>query len=114
MVKTKEGTFHIFWQVTRDIESLFPGDFEKKLHRAIEQIINAMFKPIENPLRLGSTRFVAKLMGIHADSGKNYLDIHKALENIVSTTIKADGTFQLKEGKSKNYIVSFIAECSTI
>ena len=102
-VETKEGTFHILWLVTRDIEGQFPGDFEKHLHRAIEQVINAMPKPITNPLRLGSLRYIARLMGIN-ESGKNLAAIQRAFENIVSATIKANGTFQLKESKSKRYI----------
>lgn len=103
-VDTKDGKMHIFWQVTRDIKSQFPGEFEKRLHRAIEQILNAHPKPITNPLRLGSLRYIARLMGIHADSGKNYRDIQKAFKNIVKTSIEANGTFQVKEDKSKRYI----------
>ena len=102
-VETKEGTFHILWLVSRDIEGRFPGDFEKRLHRAIEQVINASPKPTNNPLRLGSLRYIARLMGIN-ESGKNLADIQRAFENIVSATIKANGTFQLKEAKSKQYI----------
>jgi hypothetical protein len=103
-VDTKEGKFHIFWKVTRDIESQFPGDFEKRLHRAIEQVVNATPKPITNPLRLGSLRYIARLMGINPDSGKNREDIQKAFKNIVKASIEAEGTFQLKEGKNKHYI----------
>jgi len=103
-VDTREGKFHIFWKVTRDIESQFPGDFEKRLHRAIEQVVNATPKPVTNPLRLGSLRYIARLMGINADSGKNREDIQKAFKNIVKASIEAEGTFQLKEGKNKRYI----------
>lgn len=79
-ITTKEGDFQMLWLVARSIESNFPGDFEKRLHRAIEQIINTMPKPITNPLRLGSLRYIAKLMAIHPDSGKNYADIKKAFK----------------------------------
>jgi len=103
-VETKEGTFRILWHVTRDIKGQFPGDFEKRLHRAIEQIVNTQPKPINNPLRLGSLRYIARLMGINADSGKNREDIQKAFRNIVKASIDAEGTFQVKESKRKKYI----------
>lgn len=101
---TKEGKFRIFWLVTRDIESRFPGDFEKRLYRAIEQVINVIPKPITNPIRLGSMRYIAKLMGIYADSGKNYQDIQRAFKNMVKASIEAEGSYQLKESTSKRYI----------
>jgi hypothetical protein len=103
-VDTKEGKFHILWLVTRDIEGQFPGDFEKRLHRAIEQVVNATPKPIANPLRLGSLRYIASVMGIYMDSGKNYQDIQRAFKNIVKASIEAEGTFQLKDSKTKQYI----------
>ena len=101
---TTEGKFHILWLVTRDVDGQFPGDFEKRLHRAIEQVVNVTPKPVNNPLRLGSLRYIASLMGINADSGKNREDIQKAFKNIVKASIEAEGTYQLKEGKSRKYI----------
>lgn len=103
-VVTDEGTFRILWRVTRNIESKFPGDFEKRVHRAIEQIINNAPKPIQNPLPIGSVHYLARLMGIVADSGKNYQDIQRALKNIVKTSVEAEGTFQLKESKTRKFI----------
>lgn len=101
---TKEGQFHILWAVTRSVKGQFPGDFEKHLHRAIEQIINSKSKPLENPIFLGSLRYIAGMMGIHADSGKNYQSIRQAFKNIVKTTIEAKGTYRVKESKKKQYI----------
>ena len=103
-VETQEGSFKLLWRVSRNIESKFPGDFEKRVHRVVEQIINVAPKPIENPLRIGSIHYIARLMGIVADSGKNYQDIYSAFKNIVKTSIEAEGTFQLKEAKSKSFI----------
>ena len=102
--RTQDGEMKILWWVTRDIKNQFPGDFEKRLHRAIEQIINTLPKPIENPLRIGSLRYIAKLMGINPDSGKNRQDIQQAFDNLVTTSIKAQGTFQLKEDKSRRFL----------
>lgn len=103
-VVTSEGTFRILWRVTRNAESKFPGDFEKRVHRAVEQIINTTPKPIVNPVRIGSVHFIARLMGVNADSGKNYQDIQRALKNIVKTSVEARGTFQVKDSKSKRVI----------
>ena len=103
-VRTDEGEMQMLWWVTRDIKSQFPGDFEKRLHRAVEQIINVTPKPVRNPLRIGSLRFVAKLMGINAESGKNRADIQKGFDNLVTASIKTQGTFQLKENKTKRFL----------
>jgi hypothetical protein len=103
-VETKDGKLRILWLVTKNVESKFPGDFEKRLHRAIEQIINSTPKPIENPLRLGSLRYIAALMGISADSGKNREDIKQAFKNIVKTTIESEGTYQVKETSGKRNV----------
>jgi len=103
-IQTEEGEMAILWSVTRDVKSQFPGDFEKRLHRAVEQIINVMPKPIHNPLRIGSLRYIAKLMGINPESGKNRSNIQKALQNLVTASITTQGTFQLKENKSKRFL----------
>ena len=55
-------------------------------------------------LAIGSLRYIAKLMAINPNSGKNREDIQKAFKNIVKASIEAEGTFQLKETKSKRYI----------
>lgn len=102
--KTDNGTLKTLWQVTRNVKGQFPADFEKKLHRAIEQVINATPKPIKNPLRIGTLRAIARLMGIN-ESGKNLNQIKRALSNIKGATIKAHGTFQVKKEKGdKRYL----------
>jgi len=100
-IQTKDGTFNMLWFVTKGID--FPGDFEKRLHRAIEQIINITPKPIENPLRLGKLREIAKLMGF-TEGGYITNRIRQAFDNIISATIKTNGTFQVKENNGKKYM----------
>ena len=100
-VETKDGTSNLLWYVSRG--RYFPGDFEKRLHRAIEQIINVTPKPIKNPLRLGSLRSIAKLMGIN-QSGFNLANIKKAFKTIVATTIETKGTFQVKDGQTRRHV----------
>ena len=100
---TPDGEFRILWHVTRDVKSHFPGEFEKRLHRAIEQIINTKPKPIAELLELGSLRYIARVMGVN-ESGENTNRIQQAFKNIVRTSVEAKGTFQLKESKTKKYI----------
>ncbi|MCA9732667.1 replication initiator protein A [candidate division KSB1 bacterium] len=98
-VRTSEGWGRVYWKVARSVDLHFPGDFEKRLHRAVEQILNAMPKPIQNPVRLGSLRYIAKLMGINPNSGKNIKDIQNGLKSIKGVTIEAEGSFKLKDSK---------------
>jgi hypothetical protein len=58
-----------------------------------------MPKPIKNPVRIGSLRYIAKLMGINPNSGKNIKDIQKGLKCIKGVTIEAEGSFKLKGEK---------------
>lgn len=103
-VPTPQGDYEMLWKVTRGAESDFPGAFEKRLHRAVEQIINEMPKPVSNPICVGNITDLAKKMGIDKDAGKNFLDISRSLRNILKATIDAKGTFQVKEGKVKRFV----------
>ena len=87
----------ILWKVLKNVEYGFPSAFDKKVHRAIEQIINQLPKPIANPIRLGSLRELCKLMGNSPDSGYNRSGIKESLERITLTGIQAKGTFYLKD-----------------
>lgn len=98
-VRTSEGWGRVYWKVARSVDRNFPGDFEKRIHRAVEQILNATPKPIVNPVRLGSLRYIAKLMGINPNSGKNVKDIQNGLKSIKGVTIEAEGSFKLKGKK---------------
>ena len=41
-MKGEEGKAELLWKVTRNIDSSFPSAFDKKVHRAVEQIINQL------------------------------------------------------------------------
>lgn len=81
----------ILWRVTSDPEYGHPGPFGKKIYRAIEQIIEEIGFPVENPIRF-SIYELCKRMEI-TPGGSNYEKIKGALERMISTTIKSKGTF---------------------
>jgi len=97
-IQSQDGKADIFWKVSRPLENSFPGAFDKKLHRAIEHIVNRLPRPVSNPIRLGSLRDLCQLMNINK-SGKNINAIKSSLERMVTTDIKARGTFYLKNSK---------------
>lgn len=97
IVKSNDGKAYIFGEVSRSVKYGFPGAFDKKLHRAIEQIINRLPRPVQNPIRLGSLRQICRLIRIDENSGKNINQIKDSLIRIVATTIRAKGTFYLKQ-----------------
>jgi len=91
----------MLWKVSRNIEYGFPSAFDKKVHRAVEQIINQLPKPITNPIRLGSLRELCRLMGISPNSGYNKNRIKESFERITLTGIQTKGTFYLKDEKRR-------------
>jgi hypothetical protein len=70
IIQTKDEKADILWKVLKNVEYGFPSAFDKKVHRAVEQIINQLPKPITNPIRLGSLRDLCRLMGVNPNSGK--------------------------------------------
>lgn len=97
-VAGEEGKVELLWEVTRNIKYNLPSTFDKKVHRAVEQIINKLKKPIQNPIRLGSLRNLCRLMNIGA-KGKNVMRVKEALKKISLTGIQTKGTFYLKGDK---------------
>ena len=47
-IESSEGRAELVWKVSKNIEFGFPSAFDKKLHRAVEQIVDKMPKPITN------------------------------------------------------------------
>lgn len=97
-IESSEGSAELVWKVTKNIEFGFPSAFDKKLHRAVEQIVDKMPKPITNPIKLGSLRSLCGLMKINP-SGVNTNEVKKSLQRIVATTIQSQGVFYLKKEK---------------
>lgn len=91
-----EGKKKKVWQVTANAKYGYPGPFDRKVFRAIESIISEMEKPIANPIPF-TLYDLCKRIGIDLNSGKNRQNIKAAVERIVSTTVRAEGTFLSKE-----------------
>lgn len=99
VVERNGKKMEIFWQVTANAKYGFPGPLDKKVHRAIEQLINERGWPVTNPITF-SIYQLAKMIGIkNPKSGRVYQLIKQALERIVFTGVKSGGTFYHKGKK---------------
>jgi hypothetical protein len=88
----------VYWKVAAHQDYGYPGVFDRKVHKAIEQIIGNLPHPIQNPIRLGSLLNLAKLIGMPLSSkgtlsGKSYKEIQDSLTRMVATTIHSEGAF---------------------
>lgn len=93
VVRRGQEKFEVLWRVTSDPEYGYPGPFDREVHKAIEQIINKLPLPIQNPIPIGSLYNLCKIMGINKFGGSQYRKIQEALERITTTSIKSAGTF---------------------
>jgi len=93
VVKRGQEKFEVLWRVTSDPEYGYPGPFDREVHKAVEQIINGIPLPIQNPIPIGSLYNLCKIMGINKFGGSQYSKIKEALERITTTSIKSAGTF---------------------
>jgi len=92
----------ILWNVSANPKYGYPGLFDRKVYKVIEQIITDILKEkgkIKNPIPLGSLYNLCKRMNIENYGGVEYKKVKKALEKIRATTIKSVGTFYSKGGK---------------
>jgi Replication initiator protein A len=90
--KRGDKKLEVYWKVAAHQDYGYPGVFDRKVHKAIEQIISNLQKPIKNPIPLGSLYGIAQLLGLR-DSGEVYRLIKAAIQRIVATTIESKGTF---------------------
>lgn len=89
----REGkTLEVLWKVSRSINYRYPGPFDRRVHKAIEETINGLRLPIENPIPF-SIYGLCQRMGISTSGGKNYRKVKEALKTVVATTIESQGTF---------------------
>ena len=86
----------ISWLVSSNPEFGHPARFDKKVYRAIEQIIGELPRPIQNPVALGSLYHLFKRMGIDKVGGSQYKQIKEALTRIKATTVVSEGAFYSK------------------
>lgn len=96
-VKRNDEVIEVLWKVTSNSEYGYPGPFDKKVHKALEQTISEMNPPIENPIPF-SIYDLCKRIGI-ATGGAQYRKIKEALQRIVVTPVKSKGTYYRKKHK---------------
>jgi len=86
----------IFWKVASNPEyGGYPGPFDKKVYRAIEQIINDMGFPVANPIPFTFSQ-LCRIIKIQ-NSGRAKRNIKASLIRIIATTIESKGAFYQKD-----------------
>jgi hypothetical protein len=69
----------LFWGVYPHPYFGIPGPFDKKVFDAIQEIIEELPRPIQNPIPIGSLYSLCKRIGIDEKAGKNYNMIKDSL-----------------------------------
>lgn len=101
IVTKGDQKIEILWQVTSNSEYGYPGLFDRKVHKAIEQIISEILRKngrVKNPLPLGSLYNLFKKIDIDT-GGAQYKKIKEAFKRITTTSIESKGTFYSKRRK---------------
>jgi Replication initiator protein A len=88
----------IYWKVSANPEYGYPRPFDRHVHKAIEQIISNLRRPIQNPVPIGSLYHIAQILKLKK-SGKLYNEIKGAIQRIVATTVESKRTFYDKGRK---------------
>jgi hypothetical protein len=97
VIKRGRQKLEVSWTVLSQPEFGYPGPFDKTVHKAIEQIIGDLPRPIHNPISLGSFHSLCERMGLNSRGGKIYHDIKESLQRITLTGIISKGAFYGKE-----------------
>ena len=89
VVQRGDQKLEISWTVAAHQRYGYPGPFDKKVHRAVEQIINELRPPVENPVAIGSLYRIAALLQVKKStrgnySGRVYEDIKESLARITA------------------------------
>lgn len=94
-VVEREGQkLEISWIVQSSSEYGYPGPFDRKVHRAIEEILSEMELPISNPIPF-SIYDICKRIGINT-GGKEYVQVKESLKRIKFTGIESRKSFYSK------------------
>jgi hypothetical protein len=89
----------LFWGVYPHPYFGIPGPFDKKVFDAIQEIIEELPRPIQNPIPIGSLYSLCKRIGIDEKAGKNYNMIKDSLLRLTGIMIDSKGTFYEKGKK---------------
>ena len=97
MIVEREGEkLAVLWNVSANPKFGYPASFDKRVHKAIEQIIAELPRPIQNPISLGSFYNIFKRMGVEKVGGSQYKKIKDALSRIRATTVVSKAAFYSK------------------
>jgi hypothetical protein len=100
VVERGDQKLEISWGVYPHPKFGIPGSFDKRLFDAIQEIIETLPRPIQNPIPIGSLYSLCKRMGIDPHSGDNFNLIRDALKRLTSIVINSVGTFYDKGKKT--------------
>jgi hypothetical protein len=99
IVSRGDQRVEISWSVSANTKYGYPGPFDRKVHKAIEQIISELKPPLENPIPLGSLRSLSRRTGLVSHGGWQEEKIRTALKRITATTVESSGAFYSKGRK---------------
>jgi len=94
-VKRGDQRLEVTWKVLAQPEFGYPNHFDKRVHKAVERIIEELPAPIQNPIPIGSFYNLCQKMGV-TKGGKTYKSIRLALIKLRATTIQSKGAFYSK------------------
>lgn len=93
---TRDGrTQEAVWKVSASSEYGYPGPFDKKVYKSVEELLEKRGYPIKNPVTF-TLYELCKFMGKENIGGGDYREIKESLERMVATTIKSEGIYYLK------------------
>jgi len=87
----------VSWEVSANPKYGYPGPLAKKVHKAIEQVVEEVGLPVENPIEF-SIYELCKKMKISL-GGRQYKRIKSALKKIQFTAIESENAFYHKGRK---------------
>lgn len=98
VAKRNGKTEEVIWNVSPSQKYGYPGIYDKKVFKAVEQLLDNRGYPIDNPV-VFSIYNLLKLMGKDSVGGRDYREVRESIERLVATTIQSKGTFYYKGEK---------------
>ncbi|MGB9682873.1 MAG: hypothetical protein ACP5RW_08235 [bacterium] len=98
-IERENQRLEILWGVYPNQNFGTPGPFDKKVFEAIQEIIETLPRPVQNPISIGSLYSLCKRIGIDLHSGDNFKLIKNSLIKISVTPIRSVWTFYDKGRK---------------
>jgi hypothetical protein len=89
----------IYWKVSRNIDHTIPGPFDKRVYRAIEEILDKLPRPVPSLVKIGSLNQLCNVMGLsRAGKDQKVAGIYKrmvkqSLKRISLTGVESENAF---------------------